>query len=370
LSYVVSIWEQPPALPLPGDIHGAGRLMDMLHRVRPGPNPRFVELIRQLTARYPDITSPEAEDADPDQLAWIDGPLSGETDACVYNLGLGTGMLREVRPFVIATARALGLNVYDAQAAEAHFADGTFVSKSYSRATGFERRVAQRLAPFMARHGYAPRDDGESFRSVSEAGWTQVSVEVAATWPPHYQVLFASRHENWSISDLSTEINSESGWKRPPPGTARPSDTGPLGIVGQGRWIDRAAPFVDAEGAFRLRSENELDAALPVIVAQLEERLLPLLARAQTIEGYDALMNPPVLTDSPFFISKVFHGWERGYRNVLAAHLAGNPRVLEICDAVDAGLEGEPAWSTVFYSTRKIVEHVRREHGLAWGRKE
>lgn len=367
MSYVVAIWDQPPGLPLPGDIDAATRLVDMLYRVRPGPNPKYIELIRRLTARYPDITSPEAEELGDDQLAWIDGPLSGETDDCVYNLGIGTGdLFEEVRPFVIETARELGLHVFDTQAGEAYFADGTWVGAHERRTTGIERAVMERLAPYLRKHGYEMGADGEMLRQ-SDTGWYKVGVVAGATWPPHYDLYFEGRHDNWAISDLYGQISFDT--PKPLPGAPREVGRGPLGIIHQHRWVERGAPFVSDKGGFRVRGVSELDIAIPAIASQLERGVLRLLALSETIEGYDALMNPAALAESPFFIEKVFHGWERGYRNVLAAHLAGNPRLHEICAAVEAGLEGESAWSTVFYNTRKCIDYVRRERGLQWGNK-
>lgn len=368
MSYVVAIWEQPPNLPLPGNLQAAVRLVDMLRRVKPGPNPKYAEMIRQLTARYPDITSPEAEALGDDRLAWIDGPLGAEGPDCVYNLGINTNdMFEEVRPFVLQTARALGLNVLDGQAGEAYFADGTLVNGHTSRKTGFERAVIERLAPLLAAHGYRMRDGGEALLRQVDAGWSEITVSVGESWPPHYDLYFDARQETWAISDLYNEISF--GHPKPPPGAPRRVDGGPLGIVHPDRWVERGAPLVNDKLGHRVRNVAELDAAVPMIAAQIERRLLPLLARAETLEGYDALMNPPVLTESPFFIEKVFHGWERGYRNVLAAHLAGNPRLHEICAAVEDGLEGEPPWSTVFHNTRKCIEYVRRERGPSWGGK-
>lgn len=368
MSYVVAIWEQPPGLPLPGDLAAAARLVDMLHRVKPGPNPKYAEMIRRLTARYPDITSPEAEDLGDDQLAWIDGPLGAEGSDCVYNLGIATNdMFEEVRPFVVKTANELGLHVFDTQAAEAYFADGTLVNSYTSRPTGFERALIERLAPLLRPHGYEPGADGQALLRRNEAGWSEISAYSGTTWPPHYVFELTGRQETWAISDLYGEIAF--GHAKPPPGTPRPVDGGPLGMVYQRSWIEKNAPFVDEKGSYRVRGIQDLDAAAPEIAAQLERGLLPLLARAETIEGYDALINPPVLTESPFFLEKVFHGWERGYRNVLAAYFTGNPRLHEICAAVEDGLEGEPPWSTVFFNTRKCIEYVRRESGLSWGGK-
>lgn len=368
MSYVVAIWEQPPNLPLPGDLEAAVRLVDMLHRVKPGPNPKYAEMIRRLTARYPDITSPEAEDLGDDRLAWIDGPLGAEGSDCVYNLGIATNdMFEEVRPFVIETARSLGLHVFDEQAAEAYFADGTLVNGYTSRSTGLERALMKRLVPLALKHGYTVSSDGETLLRRSGTGWSSLSATTGATWPPHYDLYVAGRHDLWAITDLYEQIAFDRA--APEPGAPREIGTGPLGIIHQDSWLEGGGTFVSDRGSFRVRGLAELDLAMPEVAERIERLLLPMLARAETVEGYDALINTPVLTDSPFFIEKCFHGWERGYRNVLAAYLTGNPRLHEICAAVEDGLEGEPPWSTVFYNTRKCIDYVRRESGVSWGGK-
>jgi hypothetical protein len=50
--------------------------LDLLQDIKLKHSPRFIELAWRLTARYPGITSPEAQGRATAQLAWTDGPLA------------------------------------------------------------------------------------------------------------------------------------------------------------------------------------------------------------------------------------------------------------------------------------------------------
>jgi hypothetical protein len=89
-----------------------------------GQNPKFLVLAARLTARYPCICSPEAEEMPESELAWSDGPLDGKTEHAKYSIGLNTDMLKKVRQFVFDQALQLELNTMDEQAGQALLANG------------------------------------------------------------------------------------------------------------------------------------------------------------------------------------------------------------------------------------------------------
>jgi hypothetical protein len=64
-------------------------------------------LCRQLTARYPCLTE------HPDS-PWSDGPLINNFGDKLATIGIITERISEVLPFVIETATAMGLTVFDA----------------------------------------------------------------------------------------------------------------------------------------------------------------------------------------------------------------------------------------------------------------
>lgn len=113
MSYILHIWEYP----LPDRIAQADQIQTQLSAQQSTQNPKFIELARRLTQRFPCITT--LDDEDPDAV-WSDGPLNGKTERAVYSIGIQTGFVNVVVPFVVSTASALGLTVYDMQAGEAH----------------------------------------------------------------------------------------------------------------------------------------------------------------------------------------------------------------------------------------------------------
>lgn len=167
MSYVVQIWEQPAGEAVPTSVEESNQLLSRLHRERPGQNPKFILLAQRLTRRYPCILELDEDEVPQDRRAWSEGPLNGETDECVFNLGLNGPMLDEVQPFVVVTARALGLNVADDQQGEVYLADGSVLSMTAAgerqarefaaaQAAGARRdyRTAFGLLVPLARQGY------------------------------------------------------------------------------------------------------------------------------------------------------------------------------------------------------------------------
>src|SRR5687768_10516130 len=116
MGYALHVWEKPADRPWPRDAAEANRLFSELQDRKPaGQNPKFVDLARRLTGRFPCIASREAEDMPESELAWSDGPLDGKTNKAVYGIGLLLQRIDEVYPFVVEQARTLGLNVADLQ---------------------------------------------------------------------------------------------------------------------------------------------------------------------------------------------------------------------------------------------------------------
>ena len=124
MSFVLHIWEatQPIA-----NIDEAG------DQAFSGPqqceqNPKFIAFAKQLTEKYPDADPhPEDDDAYFEEV-WSDSPLDGVCNELVYTLGIFSDCVDMVKPFVVTTANALGLTVYDMQEGEAFLPDGRVFS--------------------------------------------------------------------------------------------------------------------------------------------------------------------------------------------------------------------------------------------------
>lgn len=106
MSFVLHLWQRP----IPETAEAAAEFVFEAPRVKPSDSAVFVELAKRLTARYPCITTLEA-----DEGVWTDGPPDGQCEEHIYVIGIVSEHVAEVVPFVVATANELGLTVYDMQ---------------------------------------------------------------------------------------------------------------------------------------------------------------------------------------------------------------------------------------------------------------
>lgn len=107
MSYNVAIVIQP----LPSDDMEAWAVVDRLIE-QEGAHPAvFQDLHDQLTARYPCICT--VPDDQIDNTIWSDGPLINNFGYRAAVLGLSYSRVEEVLPFLVETANALGLIVFD-----------------------------------------------------------------------------------------------------------------------------------------------------------------------------------------------------------------------------------------------------------------
>lgn len=136
MSYVLHLWEHP----VPASVAEAEQIHTRLCAERAGQNLKFIELATRLTGRYPCMTTLEDDDGI-EEVARSDGPLDGETDSPVYSVGVQPAMLGKVVPFVAATAGAIGLIVYDMQAAEMHLPGGRVLTLPGRKPVDFDQPV-------------------------------------------------------------------------------------------------------------------------------------------------------------------------------------------------------------------------------------
>lgn len=116
VSYVIQIWEQPADVALPAHPNAVWEMLGHLSHRSPGTNPRYVELARQLMARFPENDDPNGEGQ-----VWLRGRADGEGTRLVWALGLcSCDQLDEVRATVVSLANALGLNAADEQSGRLH----------------------------------------------------------------------------------------------------------------------------------------------------------------------------------------------------------------------------------------------------------
>lgn len=104
--------------PVPADDTAAWSAVDGLIE-QEGPCPAvFQELHDRLTARYPCMCS--VPDDEIDDTVWSDGPLINNFGYRAAVLGMSYSRVEEVLPFLVETANALGLVVFDWATATVH----------------------------------------------------------------------------------------------------------------------------------------------------------------------------------------------------------------------------------------------------------
>ncbi len=165
MSYVVHFW----TFPMPGSVSHAMQIHAELQERR-NVGPVFRTLAQRLTARYPCITTCDADDDD-NPPAWSDGPLDGDADCATYGIGLNSERLEEVHPFVVETATSLGLVVLDEQQGHVYLPGGrtlTLDGEAVGRHLGHdlegaaltprlvEQTVMDALLPLLGRAGFEP----------------------------------------------------------------------------------------------------------------------------------------------------------------------------------------------------------------------
>ncbi len=97
--------------PVPADEAEAWAALDELIE-QPGPRPAvFQELHDQLTARYPCMCAVPEDQID--DTVWSDGPLINNFLDRAAVLGMSYSRVEEVLPFLVGTANALRLTVFD-----------------------------------------------------------------------------------------------------------------------------------------------------------------------------------------------------------------------------------------------------------------
>jgi hypothetical protein len=97
--------------PIPSRDNEAWEVLDGLLKTEGPPPEALRELHDRLTAKYPCICT--LSDDDVDDGVWSDGPLWNDFGNRAAHIGIVYSRVGEVLPFVVKTANALGLVVFD-----------------------------------------------------------------------------------------------------------------------------------------------------------------------------------------------------------------------------------------------------------------
>jgi hypothetical protein len=121
----------------------------------------------------------------------------------------------------------------------------------------------------------------------------------------------------------------------------------------QKNWIEGGSPFLSIlNRGYEVRNRAEIAPALGHLVAQLNARLLPALDGCRTVEDFDRALNPPPGAGS------CFNGTLGGETNIMAAYLARNPRLQEICEKYDPRPRYAEGWRPA-PPVERCIDYVR-----------
>jgi hypothetical protein len=191
MSHLLHVWESP----LPASVAEAVAIRTHLQREGAAPSPRFALLAARLTARHPDIDADDDDDADPG--VWTDGPLAANGRGPVFGIGIQAHAAAAVVPFVVATARALGLVVLDEESGLVFLPDGRVLGqrpapeapppppdRALTRADVLQA-LHQALGPRLAAAGFVPEEDEYDYQLAMPAARALVKFECESRSPQH-----------------------------------------------------------------------------------------------------------------------------------------------------------------------------------------
>lgn len=344
MSYILKIWEPSGRQPVPRDIAAVLDLVEALEQGPVRPSRRFSSLLRHLTGRFPDITSPEAEALPESEWAWSDGPLSEAAQDTVMVLGLRTGKLDEVQPFVVELATGLGFAVLDPQAGAAWFPGNVQVGGDAQATPARSGAASDRLdcsdtalllfdalSPALSAAGFKPARSTRRWRRTDDAGWQEVILMAEDHGRGACGFFLMCTIRLHAIAELHARLFLQGL-------PEKQRQLLPTLAIRQDAWLSEAAPLVAGpDRDYYVKEPTQVTRLAGQIVADCRTHLLPLLESARSVEGLDRLLNPEPLQRSVFF---------RGYGarfdvHVWAAYLARNPRLEALCEHVLANVRGE-----------------------------
>jgi hypothetical protein len=323
MSYVLQIWENP----IPNSVTEADQIHDRLSEQHTAQNPKFIELAKRLTKRYPSAGTSGGGDEEAEDV-WSDNPIDGETDSPVYGLGVQTEHLNAVVPFVVKTANTLGLTVYDTQAGQAFLPNGKVLtlpgqapvqfgeddtSDELTSRNQVEKLVLKGLKGLLRKHGFKPgKRGGDQLFEKKQGGFNQniliyvnskelrkylitplVSIEIDAG------VDILKHIFNYPCDDILITSSIDNFSKQKSIGPTKRSSVRNIEVM----------------------NTADVDHAIEIIETYFEEHVLPVLDECHSIIEIDKYMNTHPLGNCPL------DGGGGNYNFVIqliVAHLAKN----------------------------------------------
>ena len=228
------------------------------------------------------------------EWAWSDGPLNGKTKTAVLSIGLATGRLNEVLPFVVASANALRLNVLDPQAGLLFKSNGEVLGSGFADASGraasdeadlpgeseLREALYDALEPFLAQFGFKGTKRGASFKRVFPGGWQVLDLVTGYCSSPDrigYGAYFRGRLD--VVNELLEAVLMRSGTEQ---------DKKARGTMGSGlESLICPGPAMQTPPLLSVRRRQDIAAEIDWLKARFIDSVMPLLDKLQTVAGFD-----------------------------------------------------------------------------------
>ncbi|TXT40330.1 MAG: hypothetical protein FD135_1354 [Comamonadaceae bacterium] len=321
MSYVLQIWESP----IPNSVTEADQIHDRLSEQHTAQNPKFIELAKRLTKRYPSAGTSGGDDEETEDV-WSDSPIDGETDSPVYGLGVQTEHLNAVVPFVVKTANTLGLTVYDTQAGQAFLPNGkvltlprqapvqfdeTDTSDELTSRNQVEKLVLKGLKGVLKKHGFKPgkRGGDQVFEKKTEGFNQRISIYVTSKEIRKYLITPLVSIEINQGHDILKHLFNYSI---------------PYILITSN--VDNFCKQIDSTEQAGIReievmNAADVDHAITKIITYFEDHVFPALEECHSILGVDKYMNTSPFGNCPL---RGGGGDDRFVIQLIVAHLAKN----------------------------------------------
>lgn len=288
MSHLLHVWE----VPRPASVADAVAIRGRLQREGAAPSPRFALLAARLTARHPDIDASDDDDADPG--VWTDGPLAANGRGPVFGIGIQAHAAEAVVPFVVATARALGLVVLDEESGLVFLPDGRVLGQRPSVAapppppppdralTRAEvlQALHRALGPRLVAAGFGPAEGDADYQRAMPAARVVVKFDCESRAPEHQ----VSVHTSLVVPGTQPLALVQLLAPRPHIVTVRDHElAAAAGIV----W-PRTAPTHGSPAI--IETPDELQGLCAHWQQRLEAVLLPLVERCRDLRGLEQVL--------------------------------------------------------------------------------
>jgi hypothetical protein len=354
MSYVLQIWESP----IPSSVQEADEINDRLQDLEGPQNPKFIELAKRLTQRYPCITQLTGDEEEGyENGVWSVGPVDGITTNPVYGIGVSSDYLTEVLPFVTQTANALGLILYDTQAGQVNLPSGavltmpgqlvaspkaTEVDPEWISSNAHCAKVAQEyVTVFMKKHGFKLNRKTKRFHKEHHGFYFDLGVGGGGTYVSVGSQLHLTK-------GLHVALNSRAVHpKSPVPDLWIPVRLGEMGEI----YGTATVPFDYLPRIGDVKKVSDIKRVLDQIMEYLEKAYFPVISKITTLEELDTYIQ------RPYSLNHIHVSSQYRIGQLVVAHLVKNKNIDVLIDDIRKDFAGN--WVDQMDELEKTIELIK-----------